>query len=101
MNGDGETVIFLEMGYSRDEFSRVLPAAMRDWSVDGGPDLWWVSNETGDRIASIRIEPLPERAMGSLRLPVLAVSIDLASAPTELASEFVRRFERGFHRGGG
>jgi len=101
LNSDGEAIIFLEMGYSREEFSRVLPAAMRDWSVSGGPQLWKVSTKTEDSIASIRISPLPERAMGSLRLPVLAVSIDLASASDEVASEFVRRFERGFHRGGG
>jgi hypothetical protein len=39
--------------------------------------------------------------MGSLRLPVLAVTIELATATADLAKEFMRRFERGFHRGGG
>ena len=101
MSGGGEAIIFREMGYSRDEFSSVLPSAMRDWSVAGGPDLWRVSTVAGDRIANIRIEPMPDRAMGSLRLPVLAVSIDLTNASIDLADEFVRRFERGFHRGGG
>jgi len=101
VSGVGGTSLFREMGYSTDEFSRVLPAAMRDWSVSGGPDSWQVFTVGGEDIATIRIQPMPERAMGSLRLPVLAVSIDLSAASPDRVSEFVHRFERGFHRGGG
>lgn len=101
MSGDRDATILREMGYSTAEFVRVLPAAMRDWSVSGGPDTWRISTVGGDGIATIRIEPMPERKMGSLRLPVLAVTIDLAGASPDQAAEFVRRFERGFHRGGG
>jgi hypothetical protein len=93
--------LFREMGYSTGEFCGVLPAAMRDWPITGGPDAWQVSTAGGDVIATIRIQPMPERAMGSLRLPVLAVTIDLEAASPDQASEFLRRFERGFHRGGG
>jgi hypothetical protein len=39
--------------------------------------------------------------IGALRLPVLAVTIDLGGARETLMREFMRRFERGFHRGGG
>ena len=101
MSGETDATLFREMGYSKDEFRAVLPAAMRDWSVGGGPELWQVSTVGGDGIATIRIRPMPERAVGSLRLPVLAVTIDLAGASPDLAREFVHRFERGFHRGGG
>ena len=89
------------MGYSREEFTRVLPSAMRDWSVRGGPGEWRVSTPRGELIAIIRIDPLPARSMGSLRLPVLAVNVDLTTATADQASEFRRRFDRGFHRGGG
>jgi len=101
VNGEADATLFREMGYSTDEFRRVLPAAMRDWSVSGGPGLWQISTVDGDGIATVRIRPMPERAMGSLRLPVLAVTIDLADASPDQAREFVHRFERGFHRGGG
>jgi hypothetical protein len=74
---------------------------MRDWTVSGGPADWQVSDRDGTRIADIRIAPLPERSMGSLNLPVLAVTIDLEPATPEQAAEFLRRFDRGFHRGGG
>ena len=89
------------MGYTPEEFVRVLPGAMRDWAVDGGPRAWQVSGPGGDTIARLRIDPGPERVIGALRLPVLAVTIDLAGTPLALAHEFMRRFERGFHRGGG
>ncbi len=94
-------LIVREMGYTAREFARVLPPAMRDWAVSGGPDAWQVSDRDGAGIASIRISPLPERRMGSLSLPILAVTIDLGSAPPEQSVEFMRRFDRGFHRGGG
>jgi len=98
--GAGAT-ISREMGYSRDEFAGVLPKAMRDWAVSGGPDAWQISTVTGAAIATIGIRSLPDREMGSLRLPVLAVSIHLDKAGEGLAAEFMHRFERGFHRGGG
>lgn len=90
-----------EMGYSVAEFSAVLPSAMRDWRVSGGPHDWRVSAADGSLVSDIRIEPRPDRAIGALRLPVLAVTIDLGDAHSELVAEFLHRFDRGFHRGGG
>jgi len=101
LSDNGERTIFREMGYSRAEFERVLPAAMRDWLVTGGPDVWRISTLDGGGIAIIQIEAMAERKIGSLQLPVLAVTIELIAASSDLADEFVRRFERGFHRGGG
>lgn len=101
MSDDRSAFIVREMGYSVREFAGVLPSAMRDWRVDGGSDGWQVSDPDGAVIASIRISPQHERRMGSLSLPVLAVTIDLGGTTLEQAAEFMRRFERGFHRGGG
>ncbi len=89
------------MGFTAEEFVRLLPAAMRDWPVEGGPNAWEVVGSGGGTIARIRIQPGPERAIGALRLPVLVVTIDLAGTSPAVAEEFMRRFERGFHRGGG
>ena len=89
------------MGYTAAEFAAVLPAAMRDWRVSGGPRDWRVSTGGGHDVAAIRIDTRPERRIGALSLPVLSVTIELHGSPAELAGEFLRRFERGFHRGGG
>ena len=90
-----------EMGFTEAEFSAVLPAAMRDWQVSGGAGEWRVSASDGRCIAHILVERLPDRSVGALRLPVLRVGIALDSASSEVSAEFLRRFERGFHRGGG
>ena len=73
---------------------------MRDWTVSGGRDGWRVATAGGEPVAAISVRPLPTRQMGSLQLPVLAVTIEPAGADAPDA-EFMRRFERGFHRGGG
>lgn len=98
---DQPPVIRKEMGYSLAEFARVLPLAMRDWSVSGGPLHWTVSDGNADLLADILLQPLPERRIGALSLPVMAVSIELVATGLAVADEFVRRFDRGFHRGGG
>ena len=91
----------LEMGYSLDEFDRVLPLAMRDWRVDGGDGQWQVRTTDGADVARIAVQPQAPRRMGMLELPVLMVSLDLSAADERRAGEFMHRFERGFHRGGG
>jgi hypothetical protein len=96
-----ETRIECEMGYSAAEFSALLPAAMRDWRVAGGPEAWSVVEHNGGSIARILIQSRPERRIGALSLPVLMVTIEMDDAPIELREEFLRRLERGFHRGGG
>ena len=90
-----------EMGYTVEEFAAVLPAAMRNWTVGGGPHRWRVEQHSGSPVVRIEIEPQAVRQIGVLRLPVLRVSIDLSATPVALAAEFMRRFDRGFHRGGG
>ena len=89
------------MGYSAQEFRRVLPAAMRDWLVTGNGSEWAISTSNADPVARIEIESRPSRTLGALRIPVLAVRIRLLADEPALRDEFVRRFERGFHRGGG
>jgi len=90
-----------EMGYSLDEFTRVLPLAMRDWQVGGGPLNWQVRDAAGDVDVEIELRPLPDRRIGALSLPVLSVTIDPRATPAALMRNFMRRFDRGFHRGGG
>jgi hypothetical protein len=89
------------MALSPEEFAHTLPTAMRDWPVTGGPSSWRVDDPSGRRIATIHTEPLADRRLGVLSLPVLAVEIELVDAPPDRVTEFLRRFDCGFHRGGG
>ena len=91
----------LEMGYSIDEFAGVLAPAMRDWAVAGGPHTWSVCSGDGQPLATIDVAPGADRRVGALRLPVLHVRIRFETTSAVHAAELLRRFERGFHRGGG
>lgn len=84
-----------DMALSEADFFRWLPAALDgvSWRRDG-------SIVVADRF-SIRLEPLPERRVGGLSLPVMRVSFDLTglSPPERLA--LIQRFDSAFRRGGG
>jgi len=89
-----------EMGYSLTEFARVLPPAMRDWQVSGEPGRWQVSIG-GQAAVSISLVSQPPRSMGMLSIPVSSVTIRFEQDDAMIVTEFMTRFERGFHRGGG
>lgn len=101
MKCPAEAVLTREMGYSAVEFERVLPAAMRDWSVAGAAPEWWISDGDGRPVARVRFVPLPERRIGMLSLPVGRLTLEFGDLEPRLREEFLRRFDRGFHRGGG
>jgi hypothetical protein len=98
--GDAEPVT-LEMGYSLTEFARTLPLAMRDWPVSGGAPEWWVDDPVSHSRISVGVSVESQRRIGVLSLPVLRVRIDPGGTSGAVMAEFMRRFERGFHRGGG
>ncbi len=89
------------MGYSVAEFTRVLPLAMRDWPVSGGPPAWRVRDAAGRIDIVIDVAPQTARQIGALRVPVLRVTIRPGATAAAALAEFMHRFERGFHRGGG
>lgn len=85
------------MAISRKEFLRVLPVMLEpedrmDVMVNG---VKLVVQGAG---VDILLQPQPDVAIASLRLPSLLVQIKL---PSSVADEFMARFDRGFQRGGG
>lgn len=87
----------LEMSLGREEFLRLLPAAIGAFRVDGQIVRW-----TGDRDAgTIRLVPLPDRQVGSLVVPTLQVEVMLEASSEAEMRAFMNRFDRAFLRGGG
>jgi hypothetical protein len=86
------------MGLTREDFLRLLPAAVGgaafvvegDEIASGGPPAW-----------RIGIAPRPGRGFGPVRIPVLAVTLRLEAATPDEAGAFVGRFLLGFQRAGG
>ncbi len=90
----------LVMSLSREEFLRLLPAALglgaRIQEEDGvfrGGD--------GERRWTLRLVPLAEQRLGSVVLPRHRVEVCLDGFSDEEADAFMARFHRGFQRGGG
>jgi hypothetical protein len=87
----------LEMGVSREEFCRLLPAAVSTCAVDGDTVRW---SEDG-RSGTIRLVRLEDRRLGSVVIPRHRVEIALEACSEEEGEAFLVRFHRAFLRGGG
>ena len=84
------------MSLLREEFFRLLPAAVAAYEVDGDTVRW---SEDGRR-GTIRLVPLPDRRLGSVVVPRHRVEIALEVTEAE-GEAFMARFHRAFLRGGG
>ena len=85
-----------EMGYS------LLPRAMRDWQViNVSESCWMVVERPESALANIAVALGATRDLGALQLPTLLVEVKFLTDDSDLQAEFLRRFERGFQRGGG
>ena len=87
----------LEMTIGREEFFRLLPAAVETFDLDGDMVRW---AEGGCR-GTIRLVPLEGRRLGSVVVPRYRVEIALEGWPEEGAEAFMARFPPAFLRGGG
>ena len=87
----------LEMSITREEFLRLLPAAVGPFEENGdtirghGTACGWL----------IRLTPLAGRRVGSMAVPRHQVDIVLEGCAESEAEAFVERFHRAFLRGGG
>ena len=87
----------LEMSLSREEFFRLLPAAVGPFDVNGETIQW----SDGDRRWTIRLIPLADSSLGTVVVPRHRVEIALESRSEAEGEAFMDRFRRGFLRGGG
>ena len=87
-----------EMGITRADFLRLLPAAVghAPFRVEG-------DEIHGDGAPSwrIRLRELPKRRIGLVALPVLGVDLVIEAPAGIEAQAFVDRFLLGFQRAGG
>ena len=89
-----------DMGYSREEFLRALPAAFRGtaYRVDG------TTVEIGDagRGVTIHLRDLPPRLLGGLmKLSRIEVTLRFRGHGPEERRSFLASFDRAYQRGGG
>lgn len=85
------------MSLLREEFFRLLPAAVGAFEVDGETVRW---SESGLR-GTIRLARLEDRRLGSVGVPRHSVEIALEGCAEPEGEAFMARFHRAFLRGGG
>lgn len=83
-----------EMGITRDDFVRLLPAAVGGASFEDHGD---VVHGNGWRV---KVAALPQRRIALVAMPVLEVILEMES-DGEAAAAFVQRFLLGYQRAGG
>jgi hypothetical protein len=87
----------LEMSLSREEFLRLLPAAVPAFDFDGDVINW----SDADRRGTIHLVPLADHRLGSVVVPRHRVDIVLEGWSEAEGDAFMERFQRAFLRGGG
>lgn len=87
------------MGLSHAEFFRILPPV-----VEGLPhhiENNAVRIENGARRVTLTLGPETERRLGAMSLPGFDLRFEFCGHPQSDVDEFMARFDRVFHRGGG
>jgi len=86
-----------EMSISREEFFRLLPAAVGSFEVDG--DAFRPPGGSGTWC--VRLTRLTDHRVGSVAVPRHRVEIVLKGCAAREANAFMERFHRAYLRGGG
>ena len=94
------TVIELEMGLPSKEFGSVLPNASIPYLVQPTSIGFALQNESKQSIIIDRTVLSP-RAIGSARIPRMKVVITFEGHNEAEVKEYMKRFNRYMHRGGG
>jgi len=94
------TVIELEMGLSEKDFGDVLANASKPYLVQPTQSGYSLKNDSEQSIV-IEKTVLSPRVLGSARIPRMMVVITFESHDETDVNEFMKRFNRYMHRGGG
>ena len=94
------TVIELEMGLPEKEFGSVLPNASIPYTVQTTSTGFALQNDSKQTII-IDKTVLSPRAIGSARIPRMKVVITFEGHNEAEVKEYMARFSRYMHRGGG
>ena len=95
-----------DMGYRAQEFADVLcgpfSGNQSPFRVEvQGKQSWRVSHIDSSFEMQINVQTKPDRKLGLMSLPVLAVDFDCTRDEADAGELFFHRFHQYFHKGGG
>ena len=92
--------IELDMGLSEKDFDSVLPNAVKPYEVQITDTGYSLENDSGLKVI-IDKTVMPPRVIASARLPRMMVVLTFDGHTEADVKEFMKRFNRYIHRGGG
>jgi len=88
-----------EMGYTRNEFFRLLPAAVNGRNIE--QDSHGVTIDAPPGSVRINVGDQQLRKIASISLPYIAVEFIFENFSADKRTEFMRYFDLRYQRGGG
>ncbi len=91
-----------DMGYSDQEFYRLLPVAVGEYQLaEVGKNRFIVSNQSATHSLELNLKPLPDRVLGSIRIKRVEIEFIFAGLTHNERLSFMKKFDRSYQRGGG
>ncbi len=87
------------MGISHSDFFRIFPAVINRQPFERSADGIRYSDR--ERRLSIVLSPESNRRLGMLRIPLTTLRLEFNGYTCDEVDQFMERFDRHFHRGGG
>jgi hypothetical protein len=88
-----------EMTISHSEFFRILPKALQSYLYQQHENDISVTLDKGEIVISLSKERV--RKIASLSLPVTDVTFQINNVAEKSKNDFLKQFNRAYHRGGG
>lgn len=89
-----------EMGITHSDFRRIFPRLVEDANSHSGDLETEVIWDDGRQLR-VSVSPEQIRKIALLRIPYVNISFEFQSFSSEARDQFMVRFDRAFHKGGG
>ena len=87
------------MGISHSDFFRIFPAVIDRRPYERTTN--GIRHAGGGRRLTIELSPESHRRLGMLTIPMTTLRLEFEGYADEEVENFMERFDRHFHRGGG
>ncbi len=89
-----------EMGFTHRELLQGLPSAVAPFAIEKRGDGVYRLHD-GNRQVRLTLQPETSRAIYAIRIPVTAVKLEFFGFSETRFEDFMRRYKRYLHKGGG
>lgn len=88
------------MGFSHRELLNSLPAAVAPYQIEKRAERVYHLRDAGRRV-DLTLQPETNRTLAAITLPVTKVKLEFFNFSADDFEDFMRRYKRYLHKGGG